>query len=90
MRVELVHVPARSPDLNPVEMFWSYLRRVLRKMDLDDLVAGRPPIGKFGLKQRVRALLRKPEVQQVAMNCFNKLRNKCLEVKRRKGAAIRG
>ena len=90
LRVELYHVPARSPDLNPVEMFWAWLKKRLRKMDLDDLSAGRPPIAKFGLKQRVRALMRKPETKLVAQNCFRKLRSKCVQVVRARGAAIRG
>jgi len=35
-------IPARPPDLNPVERFWSWLRRKLTRMDLDDLKKKRP------------------------------------------------
>ena len=35
-RVHPWHVPPRSPDLNPVEKYWAWLRRKLRAMDLDD------------------------------------------------------
>jgi transposase len=33
----LWHIPPRSPDLNPVEKFWAWLRRELRRLDLQDL-----------------------------------------------------
>ena len=35
-KITLLHIPARSPDLNPVELFWSWLRKKLRRMDLRD------------------------------------------------------
>ena len=35
--IDLWPVPPKSPDLNPVEMFWSWLRRKLRDLDLQDL-----------------------------------------------------
>ena len=88
-RAELFQVPPRSPDLNPVEMFWSHLRIRLRKMDLQDLSAGKPPVGTAGLKRRVRALIKSPEMQQIAIKCFNTLSSKCLQVKKKKGGAIR-
>ena len=44
--VQLWHIPARSPDLNPVEKFWGNLRKRLRAMDLQDLAKKRPPVGK--------------------------------------------
>ena len=89
-RIELWHIPARSPDLNPVELYWSWVRKKLRLMDLADLRAGRPPIRKAGLKVRVRALLQTPAAKTVAMNTFGTLRQKCLDVKRHKGRAILG
>ena len=88
-RVELCQIPPRSPDLYPVEMFWSWLRRRLRAMDLADLRAGRAPMRKSTFKIRVRALLRSSEAQAVAKRHFRTLRTKCLEVRRRKGAALR-
>ena len=88
LRVKLTHVPARSPDLNPVEMYWSWLRKKLRRMDLEDLNAKRQPIGKAELKRRVMAVVKTRTAKVAAINCFNKLRGKCREVVRRKGAAI--
>ena len=88
-RVELWHIPARSPDLNPIEMYWSWLRKRLRAMDLDDLRNKRPPVQKFGLKMRVHALLRTTKAKQVAKNCWGTFRSKCLECVRKRGAAIR-
>ena len=35
-KISLWDVPAKSPDLNPVEMFWGWLRRKLRLMALAD------------------------------------------------------
>ena len=84
-RVKLFHVPARSPDLNPVEMFWSWLRKRLRAMDLDDLRAGRPALAKVSLKLRVRTLIRKPQAMKTATNIFKKLRTKCAECVHKKG-----
>ena len=86
-RVELWPVPARSPDLNPVELFWSRLRKRWRAMDLDDLAAGRRPVTKTGLKLRVRALVQTPRVQRVATNCWRTFRKKCAEVVRKRGGA---
>ena len=40
-RISLVHIPAKSPDVNPVEKFWGWARKRLHKMDLADLSAGR-------------------------------------------------
>jgi hypothetical protein len=40
-KVNLWHVPPRSPDLNPIEKYWSWLRRELRKRDVADLQAAK-------------------------------------------------
>jgi len=88
-RVELWHIPPRSPDLNPVEKFWSWLRRCLRQMDLADLKAKRPPIQKHALKARVRALLRTDRARAVARKTFATLRKSCEEVVAKGGAACR-
>lgn len=89
-RVELWQIPARSPDLNPVEKFWSWVRRRLRAMDLADLNAGRPPIQKVALKARVNALLKTRRAKRVAKNTVLSLRKTCKEVKLKRGAAARG
>jgi hypothetical protein len=90
LRVHLWHVPPRSPDLNPVEKFWSRVRAWLRAKALADLKASRPPLNKFGLKQRVRALLRSPEATAMARKTVLGLRRVCKEVKKKKGGATRG
>eukprot|EP00973_Karenia_brevis_P010091 1366415-Karenia_brevis.AAC.1 len=51
-KIELLHIPPRSPDLNPIERFWGWLRRELRLKDFQDLRAGRPTLGKTALKAR--------------------------------------
>ena len=53
--VELWHIPQRSPDLNPVERFWGWLRKRLRAMDLADLKAGRKAVKTRASKARVPA-----------------------------------
>ena len=67
-RVSLWHIPSRSPDLNPVEKYWSHLRRWLRKHDLADLEAGRPPVMRAALKERVRRLLGSARAKTAARN----------------------
>ena len=90
VNVELWHIPPRSPDLNPVEKFWSRLRRRLRSLDLADLLAGRAPVGKTELKARIRNLAGTEECKRVAHNCVKGLRQVCLEVRRKRGGASRG
>ena len=85
--IYLWHIPARSPDLNPVEKFWAYLRKKLRAMDLKDLQAKRPPVGKFQLKARVRSILSTQQTKQVAKNLMRGLKKTCKLVLKKKGAA---
>ena len=59
----------------------------MRSMGLADLKAKRPPIKKFALKQRVRALLRKQKAKEVAKNYVLSLHKTCALVKRKRGAA---
>ena len=87
--VHLWHIPPRSPDLNPVERFWSWVRRRLRAMDLADMKAKRSPVQKTALKARVRALLRTVKARTVAKNIFQSLHKTCREVVKKKGAATR-
>lgn len=89
-RMELWHIPARSPDLNPVELYWAKVRAWLRAMDLADLQAGRPPVQKAGLKERVRRVLKSAKAKATAKHIFQSLRKRCEAVKRKKGGAIRG
>jgi hypothetical protein len=45
--VSLWHIPPRSPDLNPVEKCWAWLRRELRRLDLQDLSKKKRPLSKI-------------------------------------------
>ena len=89
-RVLLWQIPSRSPDLNPVEKYWAWLRARLREKDLADLRAKRPPLQRTALKVRVRSLLRSSRAKAVAKSTFASLRKSCQEVLRKKGAATRG
>ena len=59
-------------------------------MDLADLKAGRPPVQKTIMKERVRRLLRSAKAKALAKSIFAGFRNKCKRVVKAKGAAIRG
>ena len=83
-------IPARSPDLNPVEKFWAYLRRRLQQMDLRDLASRRPPVNKTALRARVRQIVSQKKSQNVAKNLVAGLMKTCKAVKKNKGAAVRG
>ena len=85
--IHLWGVPPRSPDLNPIEMCWSWLRRQLNAMGLQDLKHKRPVLGKAAYTARVRGLLRSRKAQGVAGRCANKFRNSCIQVIKNKGAA---
>ena len=87
-RVRLWAVPPRSPDLNPIEMFWAWVRRQLRLQDLDDLRQHRPPLTKPAYILRVKALFRRAKAPAVARRCAMKLRTKCRGVVANNGAAI--
>ena len=84
------HIPPRSPDLNPIEKYWAWLRKALLARDLSDAVAKRPALDKAGYANRVRAICRTPRAQAVAGACSKSLRKTCAEVIRLKGAATRG
>ena len=87
-RVRLWAVPPRSPDLNPIEMFWGWVRRQLRLQDLDDLRHHRAPLTKAAYILRIEALFRSAKAQEVAGKCAMKLRSKCRDVLASSGAAI--
>ena len=88
--MNLWKIPKHSHDLNPVERFWSWLKKKLRAMDLADCVANRPVLGKTAYKQRIRAVLKTKKAQQVATNCAVSLKKVCKEVVKLKGAASSG
>ena len=89
MDIKLWQVPPRSPDLNPVEKFWAWSRKRLRKLDLDDALAKRPALGKTAYKQRVRSVFRSQKAVKVAKACATGLRKVCQEVISKRCAASR-
>ena len=86
-RIKLWKLPAKSPDLNPIERFWAWLRKELLRRDLADLAARRAVLGKFAYKQRVQGILRSKKAQEVAANIAGGLRKVCKLVIKKKGAA---
>ena len=78
---------ARSPDLNPIERFWAWLRKALLHMDMADLKAGREVPGKTAYKERVRRLLKTARAQKAAANHAKSWRKTCQIVVKRKGGA---
>ena len=85
--VTLWDVPLKSPDLNPVEMFWGWLRRKLRVMDLEDLRKKRRPLGKTAYTTRVKGVIKSQKAQTVAKNFARRMRKACKQVADRSGAA---
>ena len=79
--------PPKSPDLNPVEMFWGWMRKKLRRMDLADLRKKRKPLGKVAYPARLKSVLNSVAAQKAAKNFANRLRKTCREVMDWKGAA---
>ena len=87
--ISLWGVPAKSPDCNPIEMFWGWLRRQMRLKDLEDLRKKRAPLGKTAYTQRIKVLLRSRQAQNVAKQFAKKLRGTCRGIIKKKGAAAR-
>ena len=90
MRVDLVKLPAKSPDLNPVEKMWGWTRKRLRKMDLADLSARRPVLGRSAYRERIRRLLCGAPAQAAAKNFFKNLHSMAKKVAEAGGTAVRG
>ena len=88
-RILIWDVPPKSPDLNPIEMFWGWVRRQLRLKDLADLRMKRPPLGKTAYIQRVNTLFRSAKAQGVAKNMARRFWKTCKEVLEKKGGAAR-
>ena len=87
LEVVLWHIPSRSPDLNPVERFWGWLKKTLHKMDLKDAMAKKAPLGKMAYRERVRAVCRSKKAQTVASSYAKSFRKVCAAVVKKKGAA---
>ena len=89
-RVTMWKIPARSPDLNPVEKFWSWLRRKLLSLDLEDLRKKRNSLGKTAYKQRVNSVLSSAAAHKAAANITKSFRKTCKKVVQAKGAGVKG
>ena len=87
--ISLWEVPAASPDLNPVEKFWAWLRKRIRNLDREDLRKRRPPINPFAFKARVRSILASRRAQAVASRIAAGFRKTCKEVIAKKGGMAR-
>lgn len=87
--VRLMHIPSHSPDLNPIESFWGWLRGELRRRDLEDLRLKKPALNKSQYKQRVKEVLRTVKAQNVAKAKFRNFKAVCQEVVEKKGAMSR-
>ena len=79
--------PAKSPDLNPVEMFWGWLRSKLRLMDLTDMRQKRRTLGKTAYTARVKAVMKSQKAQAVSKSFTKRFRTACKQVVDRRGAA---
>ena len=88
--VKLLKMPAKSPDLNPVERVWAWLRKKLRAMDLADAMAKRRVLSKAKYTARVKRVLKSKKLQRVAAACTRGFREVCKEVVQKKGAATKG
>ena len=87
--ISLWTIPAHSPDLNPIEKFWSLLRRELRSRDLADFRNKRIPLSKEQYIRRVKQVLQSTKANQKAANIAGGFRKVCKEVLKKKGAAAR-
>lgn len=85
-KISLMFIPPRSPDLNPVERFWGWLRKELRRLDLLDLKNKRPVMSKVQYKQRVKRVCKTKRAQVVASNYAKSLKRVCKLVIEKKGA----
>ena len=88
-KVVVWKIPAKSPDLNPIERFWSWLRQELHTFDMADLKAGRPVAPNVAYLQCLRNILRSARSQAHAVACAKSLRKVCKEVVLKKGAGSR-
>ena len=86
-KVKLWHTPAKSPDLNPVERFWAWLKHKLRKMDLTDALQNRPLLSKKAYRDRIRRVVRSKKAAETAGNIAKSFRKVCRTVAAKRGAA---
>ena len=89
-KITTLTLPPKSPDLNPIEKFWGWLRRELQVRDLQDLHAKQAALTKDAYKNRVRNLLQTKRTQRTTARFATDLLKVCKEVKKEGGAAARG
>ena len=89
-KTTVLTLPPKSPDLNPIEKFWGWLRRELQVRELHDMQAKHAALSKEAYKNRVRNLLKTKRTQRIAARFAIALLNGCKEVKKKCGAAARG
>ena len=73
-------IPPGSPDLNPIEKSWSWLRRRLVALDLRELRKRKVALGRIAFKQRVQNLCKSQKAQKVAASCALGLKKICQQV----------
>ena len=88
MKVKIWTVPPKSPDLNPIEQVWSWVRRRLRAMDLKDAKAGKATLTKEAYTRRIRNLVQTKTCQKISANIAKGFRKSCRMVVASGGAAV--
>ena len=86
--VTLWQLPPKSPDMNPVERFWGWLRKKLLLQDLCDLKAHRPVLGQSGYKARIRSIMRTKTANAKAGKFVGDFRRACKAVVDKRGARV--
>ena len=89
-KIELWQILPRSLALNPIEKFWGWLRRELRRRVFKDLQERRAVLSKTAFRARVRAILQTRKIQRAAARFASGLLSVCRKVKAKRGAASRG
>ena len=88
-RLQMLHIPRRSPDLNPIERYWSWVRKELRRRDLESLRCGRKAMGKTAYKIGVKNFFKTKKAQTAAKRMWASMKRVLKEVIRKKGAMAR-
>ena len=88
-RVSLWKVPPNSPDLNPVEKMWGWVRKELLLNGLTDLRARRRVPAKQAYKARLVCLLKSRRAQTVASKFVRGYRKVCKDAVQARGARTR-
>ena len=79
-KLQLLNISARSPDFNPIESFWGWLRQAMRRKDLEDLRNKRPALGKTAWTCRLKRVLKSKKAQSVAKSKFINFKKVCLHL----------